>query len=232
MNDAKSALRHHLRKEILTLGLTPGEVLDETVLSSAFALSRTPTREVFRDLAGEGYLDVTRGRGARVAAMSHESLRSFFLVAPLIYEAILKLAALQATDVQLAELRRAQDSFRETLRKGSAADRTLANIRFHEITGEMAGNVFLLPSFRRLLIDHARIGMTFYLPRTRTMSEKLTKAAAQHDEIIAAIEARDEARAATLAQAHWELSRSEIESYVMPNALTGQLGRNLRGETA
>ena len=41
-----------------------------------------------------------------------------------------------------------------------------------------------------------------------------------------------EEEAARFAQEHWALSRSEIESYVMPNALLGSLGSNLNGATA
>ena len=40
----------------------------------------------------------------------------------------------------------------------------------------MAGNVYLLPSFNRLLVDHARIGMTFYRPQSAGKSENLSKA--------------------------------------------------------
>ena len=228
MNEAKKALREHLTREILTLRMAPGAVLDEASLSSSFALSRTPAREVFRDLAGEGYLDLKKGRGARVVEMSHNTLRSFFLVAPMIYEAILRLASEQRSETQIADLRSAQAAFRATLQDGSVENRTLANIRFHEITGEMAGNVYLIPSFRRLLIDHARIGMTFYRPLSGAMSAKLETASSQHDGIIAAIEARDADAAANLAKAHWALSRSEIESYVMPSALTGSLEDHLK----
>ena len=232
MNEGKTALREHLKNEILTLGLAPGAVLDEVELSGLFALSRTPAREVLRDLAGEGYLSLSQGRGARVAEMSHATLRDFFLVAPMIYEAILRLAAEERSDTQLVALRSAQEAFREALQDGSVVERTLANIRFHEVTGEMAGNVYLLPSFRRLLIDHARIGMTFYRPANASMSDKLPTASAQHDAIIEAIETRDPNAAAALAKEHWALSRSEIENYVMPNAVTAGLGQVEKEATA
>ena len=78
----KEALAEHLKMSVLTLRLRPGEDLDEAQLSQAFGLSRTPLREVFRQLAGEGYLDLRTHRGARVSEMSHTTLRDFFLVAP------------------------------------------------------------------------------------------------------------------------------------------------------
>ena len=70
----------------------------------------------------------------------------------MVYGAVMRLAARNATPEQLGGLSAAQDQFSDALRRGSAADRALANIKFHEVTGEMAANIYLLPSFNRLLI--------------------------------------------------------------------------------
>ncbi len=228
----KERLRDHLKVSILTMRLRPGEDLDESQLSDAFGLSRTPLREVFRQLAGEGFLDLRSHRGARVSEMSHTTLRDFFLAAPMIYGAILRLAALNATPKQIAQLKTSQEAFKDALRSGSGEKRALANNRFHEITGQMAGNVYLLPSFHRLLIDHARIGMTFYQPQNAEMSENLSLASQQHDAIIEAIEVRDDSAAAQLAVDHWNLSRDQIELFVMPEALDVAMGAPPRTKPA
>lgn len=230
--DRKSALSEHLRRAILTLELEPGSDLDEVALGESFELSRTPVREVFRALDGMGYVELRENRGARVTALSHTTLRDFFLAAPMVYGAILRLAARNARPVQVEALKEAQVQFRAALKSGNAADRALANNRFHEITGEMADNIYLLPSFQRLLIDHARIGMTFYQPRSNEMVSNLDAASRQHDEIIAAIETGDEDRAAQLANEHWALSRDQIELYVMPVALNSPLGELTRKNSA
>ncbi len=220
----KSELAEHLKVSILTLRLQPGADLDEAHLSEAFGLSRTPLREVFRQLAGEGYLDQRANRSTRVSEMSHTTLRDFFLAAPMVYGAILRLAARNALPDQIDALKDAQRSFCSALQSGSAEDRALANNRFHDVTGQMSGNVYLLSSFNRLLIDHARIGMTFYRPRNAGLTENLSEASRQHDAIIAAIEAGDEAAAAQLAEDHWNLSRDQIELFVMPDALDVPMG--------
>jgi DNA-binding GntR family transcriptional regulator len=226
--DRKAALSTHLKHAILTTAIRPGADLDEAAICGAFELSRTPVREVFRELAGLGYVDLRDNRGPRVSDLSHTTLRDFFLAAPMIYGAILRLAARNATDVQIQALRGAQETFRAALRVGSTPDRTLANNRFHEITGEMAGNIYLLPAFHRLLIDHARISMTFYRPENSTMAENVSEASRQHDAIIEAIAARDEAAAAQLAEDHWNLSRHQIERFVMPSALDLPMGSHAR----
>ncbi len=224
----KPELYEHLKVSVLTLALRPGDDLDEAQLSQAFGLSRTPLREVFRQLAGEGYLELRENRGARVSEMSYTTLRDFFLAAPMIYGAILQLAAKNARPAQIEELKAAQDAFKAALRSGSGEERAMANNRFHEVTGEMADNIYLLPSFKRLLIDHARIGMTFYRPKDRVMADNLSEASAQHDAIIAAIEAGDEAAAAQLATDHWNLSRDQIELFVTPAGLDLPLGSMAR----
>jgi len=220
----KAQLLDALRRDVLTLALHPGADLDEVSLSETYGLSRTPLRDAFRELAGEGYLTMHQNRGARVADMGHRTLRDFFLAAPMIYSSITRLAAENATDDQVNALKDAQGAFKSALHTGDAAERTLANNHFHAITGEMAGNVYLLPSLKRLLIDHARISMTFYQPRDVRMAENVTLASAQHDGIIRAIEQGDGDTAAQLALDHWELSRGRIELFVMPTALEARLG--------
>lgn len=220
----KEELYDALKTAILTMQRQPGSDLDEAQLSEKFSLSRTPLREVLRQLAGEGYVELRENRGARISEMSHTSQRDFFLAAPMVYGAIQLLAARNARQEQIIGLKDAQKRFKQALRNGSGVDRALANNHFHEITGEMADNIYLLPSFKRLLIDHARISMTFYQPQDPRMVENLAEASEQHDEIIDAIEKHDEIAAEQLAIDHWNLSRNQIEMFVMPSRLNMPLG--------
>lgn len=214
-----------LRRRILTEQLEPGVYLDEVDLAEAYGISRPPLREVLRQLAGEGYVVLHENRGAQVAPMSHKTLRNFFVAAPMIYAATTRLAAENATPAQLVRLKECQWAFRQAIRNGDTAERALGNERFHAIIGEMADNEYLLPSLRRLLIDHTRISMTFYNPRKLHLAPQRELAADQHDQFIALIEAGNADAAAELAIAHWELSRAQIESFVTPDSITMPLGR-------
>jgi len=232
----KAICLEDLRRRILTQELEPGRYLDETLLSDAYRISRPPLREVLRQLAGEGYAVLHENRGAQVAPMTHKTLRNFFVAAPMIYAAVSRLAAENATPAQIMRLKDTQLLFRAAIRDGDTAERALMNDRFHAIIGEMADNEYLLPSLRRLLIDHTRISMTFYTPRNPSLAEQRAVAADQHDRFIALIEAGDADAAGELAIAHWELSRSEIESFVTPAGMQIPLGPvpgalNQRGAT-
>lgn len=222
--EIRSRLSQDLKRQILTMDLAPGADLDEMQLCEQYGLSRTPLRETLRQLAGEGYIALQPGRGARVTELTHTTLRDFFLTAPMIYGAVMQLAAQNAQPEQIKLLKEAQVEFRKALEHGTVRERTLWNNRFHEITGEMAHNIYLLPSFCRLLVDHSRIGMTFYRPSDNGLSENLKTAANQHDAIIESIEAGDQQAAINLATEHWKLSRDNIELFVTPPSLEATLG--------
>jgi DNA-binding GntR family transcriptional regulator len=117
-----------------------------------------------------------------------------------------------------------QKLFRKAIRSGDATQRALLNERFHACIGNVTGNEYLLPSLRRLLIDHTRISRTFYNPKLTELSKQQATAADQHDQFIALIEAGDADAAAELVVAHWELSRTQIENFVTPEGISIPLG--------
>lgn len=220
----KATCLEDLRRRILTQELEPGSYLDEVEIGETYGISRPPVREVLRQLMGEGYVILHENRGAQVAPMSHKSLRNFFIAAPMIYAAVAQLAAQHATPAHIERLKQIQRNFRIAIRNGDAAERALLNERFHATMGEVADNEYLLPSLRRLLIDHTRIGMTFYNPRQTILARQQAIAADQHDRFIELIAAGDAEGAAALAVDHWELSRAQIESFVTPGSLQMPLG--------
>ena len=220
----KTLCTDDLRRRILTHDLEPGSYLDEVEIGQTYGISRPPVREVLRQLAGEGYVVLHENRGAQVAPMSHKTLRNFFIAAPMIYAAVARLAAQHATPSQIERMKQIQRGFRVAIRSGDVAQRALLNERFHASIGEVADNEYLLPSLRRLLIDHTRIGMTFYNPRQTNLAKQQAMAADQHDQLIELIAAGDADAAADLAVAHWELSRTQIENFVTPESIQVPLG--------
>jgi DNA-binding GntR family transcriptional regulator len=219
MKGEKTALYEDLKRQILTLELVPDDDLDETILSERYGISRTPVREVFRQLAGEGYVDIRENKGARVIPMNYATLRDFFLVAPMIYAAVGRLATQNFKAAQLTQLKQSQKNFRDAMNRRNGERMVLENNRFHEIIGEMSNNVFLKPSLGRLLIDHARIGHTFFRPKDEEMNTRLKAACAHHDQFIDAIAERDETRVVELVFEHWDLSRHTMELFIAPKGL-------------
>jgi DNA-binding GntR family transcriptional regulator len=171
-----------------------------------------------RQMAGEGYIELEANRPARVTAMSYNALRDFFLVAPMIYIATTKLAAEVASKADVAGLKAIQRQFRRAAADEDVDGRIFANNGFHLEVGRIARNDYLMPSLTRLLIDHGRIGRTFFRndPAAR---EQLDVAADQHDAIIEAIARHDPENGARLVRAHFELSRRNMAAYAAPEGM-------------
>ncbi|PBB90687.1 GntR family transcriptional regulator [Mesorhizobium sp. WSM3864] len=219
MKGSKGSLYDDLKRRILTMELDPDEDLDEVALSERYGLSRTPVREIFRRLEGEGYIEIRANRGARVVPMNHSTLRQFFLVAPMVYAAIGRLAVQNFKASQMVDLKDTQERFRAASKSGDALSMVVENNRFHEIIGEMSANAYLQPSLGRLLIDHARIGHTFFRPRNDDMRKRLQTAVEHHDGFISAIGAHEEDAVVDLVFEHWELSRENMEMFIAPQGM-------------
>lgn len=216
----KQACLDDMRHRILTLAIPPGADLDETSLSLTYGISRTPLREVLQRLAADGYVELSDNRGAKVTSMNLDVMRSFFQTAPMIYASCVRLAAENRTPAQLTELKQVQQAFVAALQSAEATAMAMANHRFHELIGEMAGNAYLMPTLRRLLVDHTRLGQMFYRPAAPAETLAVRQAGQQHDAMIEAIEKQEASVAVELTLQHWDLSRDRVERFVRPDPLS------------
>ncbi|MEI4488447.1 GntR family transcriptional regulator [Frigidibacter sp. MR17.14] len=216
MRGGKAELYEDLKRQILTLERRPDEDLEEGELGTAYGISRTPVRDVLRQLAGEGYLRIRENRGARVNSMNFATMRDFFSVAPLVYDAIARLAVENHRPAQMEALRACQLCFRKAVEDRDHVQMVIKNTLFHSIVGEMAASVYLSPSYSKLLIDHARIGHTFFRPSTPEMEQDLLASCDQHDAMIEALEQQDVGRMVALTDGHWGLCRSNMELFIAP----------------
>ena len=96
---------------------------------------------------------------------------------------------------------------------------SMNNHAFHEQLGVMAGNSYLFPSLKRLLIDHTRISQMFFKAKNAEEEVIIDKASHHHDLMIEAIEKRLPAKIVELTLAHWELSKNRMEQFVRPDPL-------------
>lgn len=79
-------ITRHIRKEIISGNLKPGDHLKETKLAQYFRISRVPVREALRILHSEGYLDMFPNKGSFVKRISleyvHEISKIYLFIAP------------------------------------------------------------------------------------------------------------------------------------------------------
>ncbi len=215
----KTDILDQIRRQIITMELMPGEPLDEVEICTKMGISRTPLREILIHLSGEGYIQIRENRGAFVSSMDYHSMRRFFQTAPMIYAAMSRLAAENATPYQIDLLAEQQQHFVKAQHNQSIGGMIYYNDRFHHQIGLIADNAFLMPSLKRLLIDHARIGNTFWNDSDDEQAKRITKASEDHDQLIEAIAAHDAEAAVAITVDHWQLSKDHIDIFIKPDPI-------------
>jgi DNA-binding GntR family transcriptional regulator len=153
-----------IRDMIVEGTLAPGSKVPEKQLCESFGISRTPLREALKVLANEGLLELTPNRGATVTDLSLEEIQDAFQVMGALESLSGELAARNATEADVAELRGMTERMRQCYDEGRLPDYFRINQKIHERLLELAGNMVLAEQHRIL---NARILRARYLSNTR-----------------------------------------------------------------
>lgn len=170
---------------------SPGDRLVEADLARTLGLGRGPIREALRILAGDGVVELSNNRGARIRAIDRTTLMQMMQV-------ITSLFCLGA-DLFAARPRRqrAIDALRAMAQKIKAAakrgDKHALNLHFieyHQIVFHFSGNTYLSELFQRLHIAHYQSAVEIALG-----GRVLRDVAQAYDAITDALESADAAAA-------------------------------------
>ena len=189
-----------LRGRILAHTLSPGSWIDEQSLALEFGISRTPLREALKVLASEGLVTMKLRRGAYVTEVSARDLAEVYHLLGLLESDAAAIAATSASDAQIAELQAIHDELEATV-----ADRErffAANERFHRMVIEIAGN-----RWRAQLVADLRKVMKLNRAGSLLKQGRLDASLKEHRQIMAALRARNGARAEQLMRAHIRAGR-------------------------
>ena len=177
-----------LRKEILNLGLPPGTLLDETEIAQRFGLSRSPVREALIRLSAEGLVVTLRNRSSIVAPFDIASVPSYVDATRLLYRLTSRLAALNRTAPQMANIRRLCEEHLLASQLNYLEPVVSLNREFHVAIAEASGNAYF-GQWTRTLLDQGQRILATYL---QDLDLKIpTGTLDEHQRLVDAIEARD-----------------------------------------
>ena len=186
-----------LRDMIVEGELAPGERIDEKRLCELFQLSRTPLREALKVLASEGLVDLLANRGARVSEMTACEVRELFEVASELERMAAEASAERATDEELADLRHIHTSMERYYRAGRRSDYFLLNQRIHNAVIALARNGVLSTIHTALMTKIRRARYQAIMSQ-----ERWDESMREHEELLAALEARNGPRAGNILRTH------------------------------
>lgn len=207
---------------IVSGDLLPGDFLpSERELCDSFGVSRTAVREALFALQQSGVIDLENGRRARVVEPSAEKMiddlagpAKFILSRPdrlrqlqearMLFEGFLaRIAAIEATDEQIAGIEEALEENRASLGNNERFVET--NITFHLRIAQVCNNIFLdslHSAVQKWLSEHRRVAIK--------SAGAANRAFTRHQEIFNAIRARDPDAAEAAMRTHLQES---IDAY-------------------
>jgi DNA-binding GntR family transcriptional regulator len=188
-----------LRREILDLTLPPGSPIDEVQLADRLALSRTPIREALARLATEGLIHTLPNRSTMVSNIDFLNLPSYFDALTLMYRVTTRLAAQNSQAGDLDIIRSHQQQFANAVSKHDALAMISTNRDLHAAIAEAGRNPYYTTFFVRLLDDGRRLLRLYYQSFDDRPPATVIE---EHEDIIAAISARDVDASDRLAKAH------------------------------
>jgi DNA-binding GntR family transcriptional regulator len=182
-------------------GLRPGQHLVESDLARQLGVSRQPVREALHRLEAEGWVDLRPSQGAFVHVPTDREVNQLLDVRELLEAETARLAARSVTPEAVAALRAIwQDGVAAT--ESGDVDRVVAaNSALHAEIAALAGND-VLADLAGIVSRRMRWYYRLVAPARGHESW------AEHQQLIEAIEAGDEERAAGIARAHNERTRT------------------------
>lgn len=188
-----------LRDEILDLTLPPGSLIDEVQLSERIGVSRTPIREALVRLAGEGLINTLPNRSTIVAPIDFLNIQSFFDAITLMYRVTTRGAAEHHKPQDLIAIRAHQADFTKAVLDNDVKALIFSNREFHAAIATAGHNPYFTAIFLRLLDDERRLLQLHHQSFCDKIPHEFIE---EHDQMIAAIVARDVSLCDTFATSH------------------------------
>ena len=207
-----------LRELVLTGEIPPGCRVNEVELAQRMHISRGPLREAIRHLISEGLLVYVPHRGAYVPQADVPELYALFELRAALECTAARLAATRRTEAGLAVLRQVSADSRQSFEAGHRFPYRL-DIAFHRTLLDAADSPRIADQVR--LVQQQVI----LLRSTHEVDPAHSRASMDdHDGLIAAIAAMDEAKAAEVMATHLDRVRDQMVA-----ALEARSAGNLQG---
>jgi DNA-binding GntR family transcriptional regulator len=187
-----------MRRRILDTRMPAGAQYLEQELATLLDMSRTPVREALIRLAEDRLVEVRPRHGARVLPVSVDDMREIYeMLMPLEALAARKAAERNLAEADIAGIVDAHGKMVQALERSDLDTWAREDDRFHRTVVALSGNKRLIGAVGSFLDQAHRVRMLTLRKRPAPVASNR-----DHADLIAAIRARDGARAAAVHQEH------------------------------
>lgn len=199
------AVAQRLRTMIVEGDLAPGTRLNERVLCDQLQVSRTPLREAFKVLAGDGLITLLPNRGAEVVLLSRETIDYLFEMMGGLEAMSGELACERISEPELNEIRALHFEMLACHARRDLPNYYSLNRRIHDAINAAARNPILEETYRRI---NLRIQALRF--RSNFDQDKWDMAVREHGVMLDALAARDGAALRELLRKHLKNKRDAL----------------------
>ena len=190
---------HRVSAAILSGELKPGSKISEPALARQYGISRGPLREALHRLQERKLITRSANQGARIVQLTPETLIELFAVREALEGMAARLAAMHATDGDIAALK-------ATLPQANGKDEMepRQDEDFHFTVVQLSRNPMLI----HLLCGELWPLLRLYRGQRSDNRNSSRRALIEHERVIAAIEDRDPDLAETMMRRHIAAARA------------------------
>lgn len=201
-----TVVQQELERRIVGGEIASGTKLNEVEVATMLGVSRGPVREAFRALSQAGLVRLEKNRGVFVRQVSLEEANEYYEVRAALEGLIGRLAARRIGATEVEQLRNVVRRMQQVKRSRVADAYFDLNMEFHELMANAARNNALLANYRGVVNQ-----LDLYRRATISRStDNIPLSTLEHEAIVNAVAARDEATAEQLMTEHVLLSRARL----------------------
>ena len=181
---AQALVADRLRIEILSGIVAPGMRLQQANVAKRMRTSTTPVREAFRELAGEGLIDLDPHRGVIVHEPSKSELLEVYEMRSVLEPMCMTKTVERISDRELGD---AEALCRQMEREKVPGAWVMLNDRFHSVLASASRSPLLIAS-----VNNLRNRSAIYIAASfRLQPDRMTAANNEHQAMVDACRRRD-----------------------------------------
>lgn len=204
----KEDVYNQLKEKIFSNELSPGEWLVERNLCDEFAVSRTPVREVLRQLATDGIVTMWPSKGYSVRKMSVENVIEVFQAREAVEGMSASLACFSGDDSFFTRIESIKNKIEKLDVENNTSEAVVVGNELHDAIVEAAGNNIITGFYSNLKNQNKLIRN---LTKKYTVIENQSKLS--HIRIIEAVLKKDHKESERFMREHlYETRKALIET--------------------
>jgi len=204
-------------RNIVTLAYEPGQPLEESQLVDHLGIGRTPIREALQRLAADLMVESQPGKGYVVRPLTIQNTKAAFAALQILELGVASLAVRQDAARMVADMTTANRSIASAIKQKDILALVEANSSFHDAYARCSHNIYLVQSLKKVRCETNRLAYLSYaneIDPIRTLQVHYDSVIEQHDQIIAAMQDRDEHRLQAIVTEHIGIFKQRMIDYL------------------